>query len=185
MKQRNKTVLRIGLLIFFTLIAVIIMGSSGPHLTCHKILSGGLAQWMLETKNGAEFPNVDGNSSRSLALIHPYFQDHTNELRDYMYVPGLRSDDPENLILIYVRKPSRRMWHGDTRFTGPKLWVILNPLLSDGDSAQTRGELSEGVTLAEFKKRLRATLDYLKRNDRPHWQATEREHLQFINSILE
>ncbi len=39
--------------------------------------------------------------------------------------------------------------------------------------------------MVEFKDRLRTTLDYLKRNERPGWQAAEQEHMRFISSIQE
>jgi hypothetical protein len=135
-----------------------------------------------------QFPNIAGSSSQSLALVIPYLGGDTNGLRDYMYVPGLRSDDPEDLILLYLRAPSRRTWHGDRHwFGGPKRWVVLNPRMTspDGDSGKPGGELCQAIPLAEFKDRLRATLDYLKRNGRSGWQAAEQEHMQFINSIQE
>ena len=168
---------------------MIILGPPGPDFVCHRLLDGALQQWMLETTNGVTFPNVDGSSSRSLALVIPYVdQRDTNVLRDYMYVPGLRSDDPDNLILFYLREPSRRTWHGDTHwFSGPKRWVVLNPRMSfpDSDSGRVGGELCEAISPAGFKDRLRATLEYLKRNERPGWEAAEQEHMRFLSSIQE
>jgi len=55
----------------------------------------------------------------------------------------------------------------------------------DRDSGRAGGEADEAISLAEFKDRLHATLDYLKRNERPGWQAAEQEHTRFINSIQE
>lgn len=193
MKRSYKIALGIGALLGLVLAgltAVVILGPPGPNFVCHRGLDGALQQWMLETTNGVTYPNVDGSSSRSLAVLLPYlgFPDGTDVLRDYMYVPGLRSDDPETLILFYLREPSRRTWHGDTHwFGGPKRWIVLNPQFgsSDGDSPQAGGELDEAISLTEFKNRLRATLDYLKRNNRPGWQAAEEEHMRFINSIQE
>jgi hypothetical protein len=190
MKRSRKTALTIGALLALVLaglIAVVVVGPPGPHFVCHRLLDGALHQSMLETTNGTTYPNVDGSSSRSLALLLPYLGlQNTNALRDYMYVPGLRSDDPDNLILFYLREPSRRTWHGDTHwFSGPKRWVVLNPRMvsPDSDSGRAGGEADEAISLAEFKDRLRATLDYLKRNERPGWQVAEQEHMRFISSI--
>jgi len=192
MKRSHKIALAIGallILILAGLTAVVVMGPPGPHFVCHRLLDGALHQWMLETTNGVKFTDVDGSSSRSLALVLPHLGlNDTNALRDYMYVPGLRSDDPDNLILFYLREPSRRTWHGDTHcFSGPKRWIVLNPRMSspDSDSGRAGGEADEAISLAEFKDRLHATLDYLKRNERPGWQAAEQEHTRFINSIQE
>jgi hypothetical protein len=151
-----------------------------------------LEEWKLETTNSVQFPNVGGSSRQSLALLTPYLGRGTNALRDfmrdYMYVPGMHSDDPDNLILFYLREPSRRTWHGDTHwFSGPKRWIVMNPRMTspDYESGRAGGELDEAISLAEFKDRLRATLDYLKQNARPGWQATEQEHMRFISSIQE
>jgi len=192
MKRRRKIALAIGALLVLLLAGLttaIVLGPPRPDFVCHRLLDGVLGQWMLETTNGVTFPNVDGSSSRSLALVLPYFgSTDTNALHDYMYVPGLRSDDPDNLILFYLREPSRRTWHGDTLwFNGPKRWVVLNPRMSspDSDSGRAGGELCEALSMVEFKDRLRTTLDYLKRNERPGWQAAEQEHMRFISSIQE
>lgn len=193
MKRSYKIALSIGTLfglVLAGLTALVVLGPPGPNFVCHRGLDGALQQWMLETTNTPQYPNVDGSSSRSLAVLIPYlgFPDDMNVLRDYMYVPGLRSDDPDNLILFYLREPSRRTWHGDTHwFGGHKRWIVLNPQMSlpNTDSPQAGGELDEAISLAEFKNRLRATLDYLKRNNRPSWQTAEQEHMRFINSIQE
>lgn len=193
MKRSRKIALSIGALLGLVLAgltAAVVLGPPGPNFVCHRLLDGALQQWMLETTNGVTFPNVDGSSSRSLAVLLPYLgpPDDTNMLRDYMYVPGLRSDDPKNLILFYLREPSRWTWHGDTHwFGGSKRWIVLNPQMSllNTDSPQAGGELDEAISLAEFKNRLLATLDYLKRNNRPGWQATEQEHMRFVNAIQE
>jgi|ERR1019366_1062203 hypothetical protein len=192
MKRSRKTALAIGALLVLVLAGLttaVVLGPPGPHFVCHRLLDGALEQWMLETTNGVTFPNVDGSSSQSLRLVLPYLGlNDTNALRDYMYVPGLRSDDPDNLILFYLREPSRRTWHGDTHwFSGPKRWVVLNPRMSspDSDSARAGGELCEAISSAEFKDRLRATIDYLKQNKRPNWEAAEQEHMRFISSIQE
>ena len=55
----------------------------------------------------------------------------------------------------------------------------------DSSSGRAGGELCEAISLAEFKRRLLATLDYLKKNERPHWQAAEQEHMRFISSITD
>jgi len=121
---------------------------------------------MIETTSGNWLPNVRGSSRESLALLVPYLSDpeNTDPLRDYRYVPGLKSDDPATLIMAYVRVPSRRTWHGDTHwFRRDKRWVVLNPRMSQPDT-DPRGwsECGEAIPNAQFKARLQATLDYLK-----------------------
>lgn len=192
MKRPRKIALVIGGVLFLVLVGlttVIILGPPGPSFVCHRLLDGALQQWMLDTTNGVTYPNVDGSSSRSLALVIPYIDLHdTNVLHDYMYVPGIRTDDPDNLILFYLRAPSRRTWHGDLHwFSGPKRWVVINPRMSSPDSncGRTGGEVCEAISMPEFRDRLRATLNYLKRNERPGWQTAEQEHMRFVSTILE
>ena len=45
------------------------------------------------------------------------------------------------------------------------------------------GELSERVSLDEFRSRLRRTLDFVRTNERPHWQTVVAEHGKFLDSI--
>ena len=192
MKRSRKVALTVGAVLIFALACLtemIVIGPPGPNFICHRLLDAALNQWMLETTNKVQFPNVAGSSSHSLALLSPYIgPDTTNALRDYMYVPGLHADDPEGLIMFYLKEPSRRTWHGDSYWPiRPKRWIVLNPQMSSLGSvpSQAGGELAEAIPTVEFKDRLRATLDYLKRNNRPNWQAVEQEHMQFLNSIPE
>jgi len=123
-----------------------------------------------------------------LALLTSYLHEGPTALRDYRYVPGLRSDDAEGLILIYVKRPSRRTWHGDTHwFRADKRWVVLNPRMSSPSEGDARGwsECGEAICGTQFKTRLRATLDYLKSKERPSWQAAREEHLGFLSAIKE
>ena len=192
MKRSRKIILGISgvfVLGLAGLITIVVLGPPGPDFVCHRLLDGALQQWMLETSNGVTYPNVDGSSSRSLAVLVPYVDPRdTNVLCDYRYVPGLRSDDPDNLLLFYMRESSSRTWHGDTHwFRSDKRWVVLNPHMSTPDNVDARGwsECGEGITTGQFKARLKATLDYLKSQGRPGWQAATAEHTQFLNTIAE
>jgi hypothetical protein len=191
MKRSRKVALAVGAVLIFTLTcltAMFVIGPPGPNFVCHRLLDAGLHEWMIETTNKVQYPNVAGSSRRSLAVLVPYLGLNTNALRDYMYVPGLHSDDPENLILFYVKEPARRTWHGDSYWSlKPKRWIVLNPQMSipDSDSSRAGGEVCEAISTAEFKDRLRITLDYLKRNNRLNWESIEKEQAQFLNSIPE
>ena len=59
------------------------LGPPGPTLTCHRGLDGAFQQWMIETTNGDWYPNAEGSSVKSLALLAPYYGSYTNQLRDY------------------------------------------------------------------------------------------------------
>lgn len=190
MKRRTKILVAVALLcLALTVVMVLnVVGPPGPHFVCHRALDGSFQQWMLETTNGPWFPNVEGKSADSLALLIPYFHEGPRAFQDYRYIPGLRSDDPESLILVYVRVPSRRTWHGDTHwFRKEKRWVILNPRASSPDSGDPRAwsECGEAIPSEQFKTRLTATLEYLKRNGRSGWQAATDEHMQFLRAIKE
>ncbi len=115
---------------------------------------------------------------------------------EYRYVPGLQKGDPSDLVLAYFVKPTRYLHHGSpgTIFTEKK-WIIV-PLdfagshgsLTAGQPPRNMGltgECSENVSLAEFRQRLQKTLDYLRDNNRPHWQTVVEEHTKFLDSIPE
>ena len=124
------------------------------------------------------YPDTNGNGSASLAVILPYFGDG---LERYGYLPGLSSDDPKDLVLMYLKVKTRYTWHGDmtANVFSPKLWKIISPDVSDGPDPEG-GEL---VTTPEFKKRILKTLAFLKENQRPYWQTVAAEQTQFLDSI--
>jgi len=154
-----------------------------PHLTCHSAIFGSLEQWMLETTNSDWYPNVEGRSLESLAVLAPYLKDGRSELRDYRYVPGLMSDDPKELVLMYVKEPSRRSWHGDTRWFGKeKRWVVLSPQPWPGEGDRY-SEAAEWIPTDEFTNRLAETLRFLSENARPDWTNAVSEHLEFLRSL--
>jgi hypothetical protein len=45
------------------------------------------------------------------------------------------------------------------------------------------GELSERVSLAEFRSRLQRTLDFVRTNERPNWQTIVAEHAKFLDAV--
>lgn len=155
----------------------------GPCIVCHRFVDGTITQWMLETTNQVWLPNVNGKSADSLALLSSYYGGDLDELRDYRYIPGLKTDDPDDLVWFYMIRPSRRTWHGDPYVPWhPKLWIVLS---HRGMMEGGGGELSELLTTAELQTRLKATIDFLKKNQRPGWQNAETEHTAFLNSLKE
>ena len=157
--------------------------------TCHKAFMLGFLQWeedhdMDSSNRTNSFPNINGKSADSLFAIRDQVGGYTNWANDYRYVPGLREDDPGDLVLMYFNRPTRWTWHAapPTRFQ-EKAWMVV-PL----DFAQFRrvkggGEMSERVSLEEFRSRLQRTLEYVRTNERPNWQTVVAEHTQFLDSI--
>jgi hypothetical protein len=56
-------------------------------------------------------------------------------------------------------------------------------LVDFGDGRPVQGELSERVTMDEFKRRLSAPIDYVPTNQRPNWQAVVAEHTIFFSGL--
>jgi hypothetical protein len=103
----------------------------------------------------------------------------------YNYVPGLKEDDPKNLVLLYSKWPTRFIWHGDlpTLFR-EKRWIVVPPDFCTGDFPRKhRGEQSDSVITAELKARLQRTLDFLKSNQRTNWQQVVKEHTAFLDRL--
>ena len=151
---------------------------------CHKNLMFALMSNEKENSD-KELPNLNGNSRDSLALINPYGPEDSYVEDHYGYVPGLTEKDPGDLVLCYMTKPTRWIFHGypQSRFK-PKGWMVV-PVAFEGHSptAIYHGECSECLTTTEFRARLQKTLDFLRANNRPHWQTVVAEQTRFLDSI--
>jgi hypothetical protein len=160
---------------------------------CHKQIMFGFLNVMHPSggdilHDQKPFPNVKGLSRDSLATIGGSMGDYMAWTNDYNYVPGLREDDPPDLVLMYFNRPTRWNWHGapPTIFK-EKAWIIIPVDFGSGSDFRPHtgeiGECSERVSLDEFRIRLRRTLDFIRTNERPNWQMVVAEHEKFLNSI--
>lgn len=153
----------------------------GPRPDCNRAIEGTLQMWSLDHGRTNTYPNAGGDGDKSLAELKKYFG---NGLEKYGYMPGLRFDDPPNLVLMYLKQKTRHTWHADVNhsiFTRPR-WYAISPAIMDGASA----EFPEGGRLletAEFKARLLNTVAFLKEHQRPNWQTVANETSNFLASI--
>ena len=161
------------------------------------MLDGAFEQWFMEThrKGGAwtfgmpaeVYPNEKGISAQSLALVAQYVKGGDQLYKSYGYVPGLKTDDPHDLVIMYMKKKTIFHWHGDTitRWRSLRLspgWIVHSP------SDIMGGEGPEGSTMlitSEFRSRLQRTLDFLRTNDRPYWTNAVAEHSAFLTALKE
>ena len=162
---------------------------------CHKQMTLALYVWTNDHPSAA-FPNVEGNSLRSMGAAAEQFVVTNQIFRDYHYVPGLRGDDPKELVLFYFNQPTRWRSHMGVPYRWQsKAWIVV-PLDSyywDQEGPKRigpapnqivgYGEQSESLTTEQFNNRLMATLDFLRTNNRPNWQAVEKEHKAFLQSL--
>jgi hypothetical protein len=99
-------------------------------------------------------------------------------------VPGLKADDPADLVLLYTTRPTRFVWHGDhPSLFRARRWVVVAPDFGMSPEPRGRGELSDWIDTPQLKARLRKTLDYLKANDRPFWTNVVAEHGAFLGTV--
>ena len=156
---------------------------------CHKAVMFGFSQWMRDHGMDADsrtnaFPNINGDGADSLDKIRDQMGGHMDWARSYKYVPGLREKDPGEMVLMYFDRPTRWTWHGPppTIFR-KKMWIVVPvDFAIEGRPRSGPGELSERISESEFRERLRRTLDFVRTNERPHWQAVVAEHIRFLNS---
>jgi hypothetical protein len=187
MVTKLKKKLPMGLAIFLAAtIAYCMRYPLGPRPTCGALIDSSFQLWMLDNHSNV-YPNSNGDGNASIRLIAPYLGRGTNlsdGLERYGYVPGLRDDDPKNLVLMYLKVKTRCTWHGDTtpNIFSPKRWKIDAPGIARTGPDPEGGEL---VDTPEFKKRMQKTLDFLKENQRPSWQTVVAEQTAFLNSINE
>jgi hypothetical protein len=157
---------------------------------CHKLIMIGFMAAMHESginfaNDPKPFPNVKGVSRDSLTNICEQMGGYVDWVKDYGYVPGLREDDPGELVLMYFNRPTRWTWHGvaPTIFK-EKAWILIPVDFGDGMRPKSGpGEQSERVSLDEFRSRLKQTIDFIRTNERPNWQAIVAEQTKFLDSI--
>ncbi len=165
--------------------AFVLTDSTGQPY-CHKVVDTALHNWQ-DANQSKVFPNVNGDSSQSLAALTQYLGGE--DLSDrYMYVPGLSRDDPGELVLMYLPQPTRWTWHGQKPSVFEvKAWLIVPVDMKtygpDRDAGP--GEFSERVSLTEFQQRLQATLEFLEEQKRPDWQTIVRQHSGFLEQLPE
>jgi hypothetical protein len=156
---------------------------------CHKGFMFAFYEWMSDNGRDAntqtnEFPNINGIGADSLATISKGMGSQMAGAGDYRYVPGLRQDDPGDLVLLYLNRPTRWTWHEAHPTIFKKMaWMFVPVDFTMGGRQRGGGELSERVSLDEFRSRLRRTLDFIRTNERPNWQTIVAEHTKFLDSI--
>lgn len=158
---------------------------------CNKGLYLCTFNWF-DSSHSSELPNVDGNSAESLRKLM-MADDPEGWATRYQYVPGLTRNDPGDLVLAYLKTPTRWRHHAagpPSRFAERK-WILIPLDFTGAGGIGTRverempdtGEEAERVSLEELKSRLRKTLKYLQDNDRPHWQTVMAENEEFLKSL--
>jgi hypothetical protein len=178
--KRAVRILVCGIAVLALAVAALFMVRSGPRPVCHRAVDGAFQQWMLESGHTNGFyPNADGIGSNSLAMIESFFG---QDILQYAYIPGLRIDDPKDLVLMYLKRPTHYSWHGDTEHTilSPRRWMVVSPDIERGSPYPEGGDLVDGP---EFKRRVLRTVAYLKAHDRPHWQVVAKEQGEFLKSV--
>jgi hypothetical protein len=163
---------------------------------CDKQITLAVSLWTHDRDTNT-LPNIEGSSSLSLASMAEQFVVTNIVLRDYQYIPGLQQDDPGDMVMIYFNQPTR--WRLHVRPEGrwkPKHWLVIPIASLEAGVSRTEerighaphqvlgfGEQGELLSTEQFTNRLLATLDYLRTNNRPHWQAIAKEHTAFIDSL--
>lgn len=156
-----------------------------PLRCCQKQLSFAVEEWLVDNKT-ANYPNKGGDGEASLRTLSSWLSEAY--FRDYAYVPGLQTNDPKELVLLYLRKKTRRTWNGDFTPTilSEKRWMVIGPDFwwnGDGGCGSQLPEGGQVLSTEEFTNRLAKTLGFLKDNDRPYWASVVKEHSQFLKSI--
>jgi hypothetical protein len=183
--------------LFITLAVLALLGTGFFYLIldwtgkppCHLAAGMQFRSWLQE-QGTQTFPNVNGLSADSLTLMQTELGslESLQIANHYRYVPGLHGDDPGDLVLLYFDQPTRYTHHVSlpTVFE-EKGWVIMQLDFNAGSSRRLptlgTGEWCVRVTTAEFKRRLKETLEFLRANNRPHWQAVVAEHTAFLEGL--
>ena len=152
--------------------------------TCHKTLQVSFVSWQ-QQNSATAFPNVAGRSHQSLQTIAAMFDDDS-WLKSYACIPGLRNDDPGDLILMYMTKPTRWTWHGERPASAAQSrWLVVPVDFREGNqrSFSGEGERSERLTDSQFLERLEKTLSFIEDERRPNWQDVIQEHQPMLERL--
>jgi hypothetical protein len=157
--------------------------------SCHSALGLSLKVWMADkgldpNSNTNYFPNVRGLSMDSMLSMREEMNG-TNWAQNYRYVPGLREDDPGQLVLFYVNQPTRWIWHAVPRtIFREKRWLIVPvDFAAPNRAIVAGGEHSERLTTEEFRQRLSETIEFVRTNQRTNWQTIVAEQTKFLGSV--
>jgi hypothetical protein len=158
---------------------------------CHKQVMLVIQSWMdangmRSTTLNNPFPNVGGVGQDSLAEIHTEMGEDMAWAQDYRYVPGLRQDDPGDLVLMYFNRPTRWTMHiAPPTIFSAREWILIpvDFTFFGSRTASGPGEMSERVSADEFKTRLKKTIDYIRKKQRPNWPTIVAEQTKFLESI--
>lgn len=186
-------ILRWGFVLLFTLLLIhagyirFILDWSGQPV-CHKVLMTSIEIWTEDHETNA-FPNINGEGHDSLAELREAYP-NADLANRYSYVAGLHKDDPGDLVLMYVKQPTRWIWHGrPNSIFNKKAWIVVPVDFAIGKSSErvtqvtSAGECSETLSNVDFGARLQRTLDYLRTNSRPNWQTVLAEHTKALESL--
>ncbi len=152
---------------------------------CHKALFTVLWGWQ-DDSGTTDFPNALGRSTDSLAQCDKLLQSDESKLSgNYMYVPGLTRDDPGELVLLYMAKPTRWTWHGEWPLrAAPLRWLVVPVDFREGNREfNGKGEQSQQLTDDQFFSRLEKTLRFVEENKRPNWESIVKEHRAFLDEV--
>jgi hypothetical protein len=169
-----------GIAALALVVAALFVLRSGARPVCHRAVDGAFQEWAIETGHTNGFyPNADGIGSNSLAMIEPFFG---HDILRYAYIPGLRFDDPKDLVLMYLKRETHYSWHGDTEHTifSPRRWMVVSPDIVMGGPYPEGGDLLDGP---EFRRRVLKTVAFLREHDRPNWQIVAKEQEEFLKSV--
>ena len=110
-----------------------------------------------------------------------HFREHgvlSPEYNPFRYVQGLKPGDPEDLVVMYVKKMTHwRTKHLSSYEETPR-WLVMGPQVHD-----YWGRSGGWVDSGEFIRRLGKTLEFLRANERPSWQQTVRDHGRFLQQV--
>lgn len=157
---------------------------------CHKQIMTGFMVWMKDSGwdiniRTNSYPNVGGRSRDSLFAISSEMNGQMAWADHYRYVPGLREDDPGDLVLMYMDAPTRWTWHGPAPLAWEdKAWIVVPLDFTLGTRVRRGpGELSERISSTEFRSRLERTITFVRTNQRPNWQVVVTEHGKFLETL--
>src|SRR4029079_15815008 len=102
-------------------------GSNMP--LCNKILMLQIQNWLDMHKDSSDLPNSEGTSARSLRQLN--LSDQQKEIEEwttrYQYIPGLQRTDPGDLVVAYLKTPTRWKHHaaGAPWIFAEQKWILL------------------------------------------------------------
>ena len=174
------------LVIAITLLALY-LPVSGTRPIDLQLFNQGMARWLIA--NNGTMPNVKGDGKASLKkfiqTLEMWSMNTPDALEKYNFIPGLHMLEVasvNDLVVAYLQEPTPyKRYDSHPTIFSPRKWSIV-VMSSDQKKVDDKFYVEE-VSTQDFITKVKATLYYLEKENKPYWRNVVKEHVAFFDKI--